>query len=498
METQAHQPVSVAELRALVARARQTLSASPENAAAAAADVAARAAAAFPEISVEARLLQIEGLRRLNRTSAAISATLDALQTARRLPDTSALLSSLHRWHVMLHITEERAVLALAAAGQALRRADRCTAADADLYAAVAMAYALLGDIDRGRTVMDERVLPMALAANDPEAINLASARMAGLLHVYACAAAGIEHVSLLYGRIGRNAGLRRSLGEANAALTRCERVQSRVSLPGRCFYLAMAGLVESLHLGIDAGRQRFEAGLRLADALNPRSRLLVLTSYGQALRSVGHHHEAVSWLDQADALAVQTGDKVAECETAYELGLCYRALDKPALARAATATHERLHAQRSLAAVEWSTDPRWLALFGAEPDLDALRRRLLTAARPAALARADAYISANLSRRLPVSEIAHEVGASVRTLQSLYRRYEGWPVNEVVRRRRMSLARQLLSDGQLSVARVAELIGYSAPANFSRDFKTRYGVSPAASRGRTLTPLDELLTFPV
>ena len=61
-----------------------------------------------------------------------------------------------------------------------------------------------------------------------------------------------------------------------------------------------------------------------------------------------------------------------------------------------------------------------------------------------------------------------------------------------------MSLARQLLSDGQLSVARVAELIGYSAPANFSRDFKTRYGVSPAASRGRTLTPLDELLTFPV
>jgi AraC-like DNA-binding protein len=496
MDSLTIQPSVAAQFRVDVARARDSLSSAPAAAAGAAAAVAAQAGVALPDIAVEAQLVRIEALRRLNRTAEAVCATLDALVVARDLPQTCGRVEQLHQWHLLLRITEGRAVLSLAAASEALRFSGRCTAAKSELYAAVARAYGMLGDIDRGRKVMQERVLPMAYAADDPETISGASARMAGLLHVYACSAAGVEHYSLRFGRINRAGHWRRRLAEARALLSACEHLQPRVSVPGRCFFLAMAGLVESLLLGLDAGRARFDEGLHLAGARIPRSRLILLISYGFALRGAGYHDEAIERLTTAEALATQTDDKLALCEIFYGLALCLRALDRQAMANAAMAAHSHLHTQLSLLAIEWSTDPRWLDLFGHEPNLDALRNQLLTAVQPPALDRADEYISGNLARRLSVPEIARQAGVSARTLQSLYRQYRGCPVSLAVRDRRMSLARQLLANGQLSVAKVAECIGYSAPANFSRDFKARYGHSPAETRDRSPASLDELLAL--
>jgi AraC-like DNA-binding protein len=496
MENRAHDSSDAAHLRALVARARAALSCSSTTAADGAADIASRAAAAHPDIAVEACLIRIEALRRLNQTPVATSVTLDALVIARDLPQPSELVDQLHRWHVILRVSEGRAVLTLAAAGKALRSPGRCTAAKSDVYAAAARAYGMLGCIDRGFQVMQERVLPMAFAAGDPETLSGAVARMAGLLHVYACSAAGIGHDSLRCGHPTRLGNGRRRLIEAKRLLAQCERLQPKVSLPGKCFFLAMSGLVESQLNGINAGRERFEAGLRLADAANTRSRMLLCTAYGHALRGAERHEEAIERLGLAEVLAMRTEDKAALCEISYELALCHRALGNQALADASMSVHVRLHTQRGLAALEWSTDPRWLLLFGQEPELDALRRQLLTSDQPAALDRADEYISGNLARRLSVPEIARHSGVSARSLQSLYRQYQGCPVSHVVRRRRMSLARQLLADGKLSVATVADCIGYSVPANFSRDFKARYGCSPATARDSSLTLLDEFLTL--
>ena len=44
---------------------------------------------------------------------------------------------------------------------------------------------------------------------------------------------------------------------------------------------------------------------------------------------------------------------------------------------------------------------------------------------------------------------------------------------------KRLEFAKQLLSNGEFEVSRVAELSGYSEPCHFSREFKKRFGISP-------------------
>ncbi|MDA8033256.1 MAG: helix-turn-helix domain-containing protein [Actinomycetota bacterium] len=74
-------------------------------------------------------------------------------------------------------------------------------------------------------------------------------------------------------------------------------------------------------------------------------------------------------------------------------------------------------------------------------------------------------------------------------SLRYLYRLFEaeGVGVCEWIRARRLERCRQDLSDPSLrstSTARIATRWGFGSPAHFSRVFRARYGLSPAAYRG--------------
>lgn len=85
-------------------------------------------------------------------------------------------------------------------------------------------------------------------------------------------------------------------------------------------------------------------------------------------------------------------------------------------------------------------------------------------------------------------SLIADSCGISEVYLRKLFLKKCGKTPRKYIIDLRMSRARQLLSDGALSVAEIAELCGFSSPYHFSRSFKVNHGITPSeyAARNRT------------
>lgn len=84
------------------------------------------------------------------------------------------------------------------------------------------------------------------------------------------------------------------------------------------------------------------------------------------------------------------------------------------------------------------------------------------------------------------VSLAAQHHGVSVRQLERLCQRDLGCTPREWFQRERMVLAAELLAARQ-SIKIVAGQLGYSQPANFSRDFKRHFGRPPRAFAPRPL-----------
>jgi AraC-like DNA-binding protein len=78
------------------------------------------------------------------------------------------------------------------------------------------------------------------------------------------------------------------------------------------------------------------------------------------------------------------------------------------------------------------------------------------------------------------VSTAAQLLGISVRQVERLGQEQLGAAPHDWFHSERMTAASQLLAAGQ-SVKRVAAQLGYTQPANFSRDFKRHHG-RPARS----------------
>ena len=87
---------------------------------------------------------------------------------------------------------------------------------------------------------------------------------------------------------------------------------------------------------------------------------------------------------------------------------------------------------------------------------------------------------------RLAVGEMAARLGLSPRQLLYRFGLASGEPLASWIRRRRVSAARRLLSQG-MSVSAVAEQLGYANPYHFSRVFKAVTGETPSAYRETAL-----------
>jgi AraC-like DNA-binding protein len=85
------------------------------------------------------------------------------------------------------------------------------------------------------------------------------------------------------------------------------------------------------------------------------------------------------------------------------------------------------------------------------------------------------------------VASLASHVGVSRALLARRFHELVGEPPMSFLTSWRMALAADFLVQGEMTVARVAEQVGYGSPFTFSTAFKRVYGVSPKAYRDRAV-----------
>lgn len=89
-------------------------------------------------------------------------------------------------------------------------------------------------------------------------------------------------------------------------------------------------------------------------------------------------------------------------------------------------------------------------------------------------------YIHTHYAQPLTVSKLAEQSGVDENRLFYVFKKNAGIGPGDYLRRYRLNRARELLVTTQLSVAAVAEQVGYPDAFYFSRIFKKNFGIPPS------------------
>ena len=92
-------------------------------------------------------------------------------------------------------------------------------------------------------------------------------------------------------------------------------------------------------------------------------------------------------------------------------------------------------------------------------------------------------YIDNHVLSLRSLTEMAEHFSYNYSYLSDLFRRTTGQSLTEYHRYRRLDIAARLIREEKLTVTAIADRLGYATVYAFSRAFKARYGVSPAAYR---------------
>lgn len=92
-------------------------------------------------------------------------------------------------------------------------------------------------------------------------------------------------------------------------------------------------------------------------------------------------------------------------------------------------------------------------------------------------------YVQKNYAKELDLNSIAENLGFSSSYLTKVFNKVENTTPSKYIRNYRMGIAKQLLMDQNMTIAQVAECVGYNDPFHFSKSFKQTYGVSPTEVR---------------
>lgn len=98
-------------------------------------------------------------------------------------------------------------------------------------------------------------------------------------------------------------------------------------------------------------------------------------------------------------------------------------------------------------------------------------------------VARVVAYVDANTAEKLSLDELAGVASVSPSHLVRLFRERLGTTPHDYVLRRRISLAKELLAETDLTSAAIAKRVGFASESNFSYRFSKMVGQSPRAYR---------------
>ena len=89
-------------------------------------------------------------------------------------------------------------------------------------------------------------------------------------------------------------------------------------------------------------------------------------------------------------------------------------------------------------------------------------------------------YISDHLHQKLVVEQIASVFHYSRARLSTIFKATTGVSINEFITTERMRRAKFLLQEGNLSIAQVAEILGYPSPQYFTNKFRKEVGCPPS------------------
>lgn len=90
-----------------------------------------------------------------------------------------------------------------------------------------------------------------------------------------------------------------------------------------------------------------------------------------------------------------------------------------------------------------------------------------------------EAYMNKNINRSLSLNEIAAFANISVSSLREIFRTNASCGVTEYFINMKIEQAKKYIRDDNYNVTQIAELLGYSGPHYFSRQFRQRTGMSP-------------------
>lgn len=142
----------------------------------------------------------------------------------------------------------------------------------------------------------------------------------------------------------------------------------------------------------------------------------------------------------------------------------CFRLLTRPSHAA-------RAQASAVLSAMLY----RWLANWRGQ--------RVRPQPHRAAIERVIERMRAARGAPLTVCQMAAEAGLGERRFREVFRVLAGKGPKEYYDELRLGTAAELLRMGALSVAQIAERLGYSSPFHFSRAFRERFGAPPSRYR---------------
>jgi AraC-like DNA-binding protein len=80
---------------------------------------------------------------------------------------------------------------------------------------------------------------------------------------------------------------------------------------------------------------------------------------------------------------------------------------------------------------------------------------------------------------------LAKQAGMSVSKLSRGFCDIIGMPIHAYIINQRLEIAARLLLEGDLDIGRIAALVGYTKPSNFSDAFKKKYGIIPKQYKAR-------------
>lgn len=102
-------------------------------------------------------------------------------------------------------------------------------------------------------------------------------------------------------------------------------------------------------------------------------------------------------------------------------------------------------------------------------------------------------YIEENLDKDIDLNYAAKTAFCNKSTLSNAFYMFTNIPLNEYIRRRKMSLSALELQNNDIKILDLALKYGYNSPTAFNRAFKNQHGISPQYARSRNIS----LKTYP-